>query len=378
MRRHGTHRARRSTRHDNRFPWAAVVLLPVCLAVAAIGGTEPLRGDGNPRPAQWSLTALRVSQAWQWSRGAGVTVAVLDTGADPAHPDLAGAVVPGPDLTGPNLTGRDLAGTYLTGPDLTGAAFAPGRWGKHGSAMASLIAGRGRGTGRLPGVLGVAPEATILSIKVTEESGAPHREAPRTPAAPPAEGRNALADGIRHAADLGARVISMSLGGGHRSAEGSPSEAAAVRYAIARGAVLVASSGNDGANGNRRHYPAAYPGVIAVGAVDEQLRVAPFSNGQDYVSVMAPGTRILAAAGGDSYTVGDGTSSAAALVAGIAALITAEFPALSPAQVREAIEGSATRRPPGPSPPAGIADAGLALRLASHLAEQPLPNRPAA
>nr|BFE84083.1 hypothetical protein GCM10020093_066840 [Planobispora longispora] len=118
----------------------------------------------------------------------------------------------------------------------------------------------------------------------------------------------------------------MSLGCGGRSWEGSAAEQEAVRYALDRGAVLVASSGNDGAGLNRRHFPAAYPGVISVGAVDEAMRVAPFSNRQAHLSVVAPGVEIVTADGPGSYTVGSGTSSAAALVAGIAALIRAEFP----------------------------------------------------
>jgi type VII secretion-associated serine protease mycosin len=269
-------------------------------------------------------------------------VAVLDTGVNDRHPDLRGAVVQGPDLTG--------AGK--------------GPWGQHGTAMASLIAGRGHGESRSDGVLGVAPEAKVLSVRVTLENGDPRRGKRRSP------WRDALAEGIRYAADHGADVISMSLGGGSGAWEGSASEEEAVQYAIGKGAVLVASSGNDGAAGNRKNFPAAYPGVIAVGAVDQRMKVADFSNKQDYVSVVAPGTQIVTADGSDSYVVGDGTSSAAAMVAGIAALIRSAHPDLSPYHVRMAIEAGTKRRPPDGYSPAyghGVANAALALREAARL-----------
>ncbi|GAA3157553.1 type VII secretion-associated serine protease mycosin [Planomonospora alba] len=268
---------------------------------------------------QWALDAVDAPRAWRTTRGEGVTVAVLDTGVDAGHPDLAGAVVEGPDLTG---TGRK-------------EPF----WGRHGTAMASVIAGRGRGGGGSRGVTGVAPAATILSVRVALENDDPRRGRAR-------ERRgDALARGIRYAVDHGAHVISMSLGGSGGSWQGSRAEESAVRYALDRGAVLVASSGNDGAGPNRKNFPAAYPGVIAVGAVDEDLRVPAFSNRQDYLSVVAPGRRILTAGAKGSYVVGDGTSAAAALVAGVAALIRSEFPGLGPAQVRRAIERGAVRAP---------------------------------
>ncbi|NRQ39294.1 S8 family serine peptidase [Nonomuraea sp. NN258] len=297
------------------------------------------------RAGQWQVGPLRLPEAWHRSRGEGVLVAVLDTGVNSRHPDLAGAVV--------------------EGPDLTGAARRPGRWGHHGTAMASLIAGRGHGEGRRRGVVGVAPAARVLSIRVTLENGDPLREKQ------PPGGRDALAKAIRYAAAHGADVISMSLGGGNGVWEGSAAEEEAVQYAIARGCVLVASSGNDGETTNRKNFPAAYPGVIAVGAVDRRLRVTPFSNRQDYLSVVAPGTEIVTADGADSYLVGDGTSSAAALVAGIAALVRSAYPRLSPYHVRRAIELGVRRRPSDGYSTAyghGVANALLALRAAGELA----------
>ncbi|KAB8191670.1 S8 family serine peptidase [Nonomuraea phyllanthi] len=285
---------------------------------------------------------MRLPQAWRYGKGEGVLVAVLDTGVNGRHPDLRGAVIQGPDLTG----------------------AAKGLWGRHGTAMASLIAGRGHGAKRKGGVIGVAPAAKVLSIRVTLENGDPLRARQRV------AGRDALAKGIRYAVDHGADVISMSLGGGSGSWEGSASEEEAVQYAIANGAVLVASSGNDGASTNRKNFPAAYPGVIAVGAVDRRFEVARFSNRHDYLSVVAPGTQIVTADARDSYVVSDGTSSAAAMVAGIAALIKSVHPDMSPYNVRMAIERGTRKRPADGYSPAyghGVADALLALRAAARL-----------
>ncbi|MEV0354218.1 S8 family serine peptidase [Nonomuraea sp. NPDC050680] len=388
-----------------------------------VAGAGPSASDDvgtAARAGQWQLATLRLPEAWKLSQGAGVLVAVLDTGVNAHHPDLAGAVV--------------------AGPDLTGDAGEPAMWGHHGTAMASLIAGHGHdhsaptpntlaanggtpdgptvarrtaggGTAGIPatrraaagtaavggpaasgtaagqaasgtavgqaasgtavgghadsGVIGVAPAARVLSVRVTLENGDPLRQK-RHPS-----GRDALATGIRYAVDHGADVISMSLGGGSGSWEGSAAEEEAVQYAISRGTVLVASSGNDGDTTNKKNFPAAYPGVIAVGAVDRRLEVAPFSNRQDYLSVVAPGTGIVTADGADSYVVGDGTSSAAAMVAGIAALIKSMHPDLSPYHVRTAIEQGTRRRPAdgyNRSYGHGVANALLALRAADHLA----------
>jgi subtilisin family serine protease len=388
-----------------------------------VAGAGPSASDdvgSAARAGQWQLATLRLPEAWKLSQGAGVLVAVLDTGVNAHHPDLAGAVVAGPDLTGD-------AGEFAM-------------WGHHGTAMASLIAGHGHdhsaptahslaanggtpdgptvarrtadgGTAGIPaplraaagtpavggqaanrtpvghaasvtavgpaasgtavgghadsGIIGVAPAARVLSVRVTLENGDPLRQKQH------AGGRDALARGIRYAVDHGADVISMSLGGGSGSWEGSAAEEEAVQYAISRGAVLVASSGNDGDTTNKKNFPAAYPGVIAVGAVDRRLEVAPFSNRQDYLSVVAPGTGIVTADGADSYVVGDGTSSAAAMVAGIAALIKAMHPDLSPYHVRTAIEQGTRQRPAdgyNRSYGHGVANALLALRAADRLA----------
>ena len=131
-----------------RFPRPVTVTAAIGLAVAWTAlGSVPALAD-QVRQQQWWLSALHVTQAQRTSQGSGVTVALLDTGVDPAQPDLAGSVITGPDYTDP---GRSRAGQFF---------------GIHGTAMASLIAGHGHGPGDADGILGVAPQARLLSVRV--------------------------------------------------------------------------------------------------------------------------------------------------------------------------------------------------------------------
>jgi hypothetical protein len=215
--------------------------------------------------------------------------------------------------------------------------------------------------------MGVAPDAKILSIRVTWELTDPIR----TDKAQVDRARDAVAKGIQYAADHGAQVISMSLGGGNLFYNGNNAEEAAIKYALGKGAVLIASAGNDGNAANRRNYPAAYPGVIAVGAVDRGFKPAKFTNRHTYISVAAPGVEIVSAdASGHGYILGTGTSSSAAFVAGMSALVKARYPNLTPPEVKQALEEGATHRPPdGRSSEigTGVADAYGALRTAARI-----------
>ena len=202
--------------------------------------------------------------------------------------------------------------------------------------MASVIAGRGHGEGHAWGVSGVAPAATILSVRVTLDNNDPQRDRPhrvRTHWPGASATRPITAPRDQHVAGRRQRVLG-----------GAAAEEKAVRYALDRGSVLVASAGNDGAGPNCKNFPAAYPGVIAVGAVDGRMRVAPFSNRQEYLSLVAPGVQIVSATVDGSYVIGDGTSSAAAIVAGVVALVRSEFPRLTP--LRSA--GPSNAAPPTP------------------------------
>jgi subtilisin family serine protease len=330
-----------------RAGWVARTGRAGCVATA-IPGRAGVTLPPATRSQEWWLGALHVIQAWASSRGAGVTVALLDTGVDAQQPDLAGSVI--------------------TGPDYTGSGRRPGEpfWGVHGTEMASLIAGHGHGPGGCEGITGVAPAARILSVRVTLESGDPRLAQPAVAARLP----GAIARGIRYAVSHGARVVDLPLdpapvGGG------SAAERSAVRHALARGAVLVAPAGDDGATTDAPEYPAASPGVIAVGAFGSAFVKAAFSSRQPYVTVTAAGARVTAATP-TGYAEVNSTSAASAVVAGVVALIWARFPGLAPAQVTEALTGSTAYHPAGgrrDGPGDGTVDAAAALLAAARLAE---------
>ncbi|MGW0996154.1 type VII secretion-associated serine protease mycosin [Streptomyces sp. NPDC002523] len=303
------------------------------------------------RAQQWALTALNLNEAWHTTKGQGVTVAVLDTGVEGDHPDLAGNVLPAKDMIG-----------FGAGPgDRT--------WARHGTAMAGIIAGHGHGPGRTAGVMGVAPEAKILPVRVILEDGDPARAKART------NRGNALADGIRWAADHGADVINLSLGDDSNSAHPEPSEDEAVQYALKKGVVVVASAGNGGDKGDHVSYPAAYPGVIAATAVDRFGTRAAFSTRRWYAAVSAPGVNVVIADPDHKYYEGWGTSAASAFVSGAAALIKAAHPDLAPAQIKKLIESTARDAPDGgrdDSRGFGMIDPAAAMRAAAKLKPETL------
>ncbi|WP_432170562.1 type VII secretion-associated serine protease mycosin [Streptomyces sp. 1222.5] len=298
------------------------------------------------RAQQWALSALHLTEAWQTTKGRGVTVAVLDTGVEADHPDLAGNVLPTKDMIG------------------FGAGPGDRDWARHGTAMAGIIAGHGHGPGDTDGVMGVAPEAKILPVRVILEDGDSARTKARTTRG------NALADGIRWAADHGADVINLSLGDDSDSAHPEPSEDEAVQYALRKGVVVVASAGNGGAKGDHVSYPAAYPGVIAATAVDRYGTRASFSTRRWYAAVSAPGVGVVIADPDHKYYEGWGTSAASAFVSGVAALVRSAHPGLKPAQVKKLLEDSARDAPVGgrdDSRGFGMIDPAAALRSAARL-----------
>jgi type VII secretion-associated serine protease mycosin len=315
----------------------------VCGAVPGVGKADQYRALEEP-----VLDQLSIQQAWNVSKGDGVTVAVVDSGVDPANQDLAGKVTTGPD--------------YAAGANPPGVA--PKRL--HGTNMASIIAGHGHGPGGGDGVIGVAPDAKLLSIRVLLEKDEPGFATYSTKA----KYDDTISKGIRYATDHGAQVINMSLG--RRSP--SAAERRAVAYATAKGVVVVASAGNDGdteSSGSSTYsYPASYPGVISVAAVDSDRKAATFSDRNGAVMVSAPGVNVIGAGPGNTYWHGDGTSPAAAFVSGIAALIRSKYPQMTPGLVAQAIARSTVARPSGgydTSTGFGEVNASTALQAAHDL-----------
>jgi Subtilase family len=329
----------------------AAGLTATCIGVAA----TPAFAD-TVRNQEWWLTSLHVTKAWLSSRGAGVKVAVLDTGVDTNQPDLAGSATTGRDYTG---SGRTAGGPF---------------WGTHGTAVASIIAGHGHGPHHGDGIIGVAPEATILSVRVTLENKDPLLANSTVAAGLPA----AIARGIRYAVRHGAQVIDLPLDpavqAGATTPGGSPAERSAVAEALAKGVVLVAPSGDNGTGSDAVNYPAAYPGVISVGAFGQGFIKAPFTNHQSYATLTAAGNGAIAANGPTRYAKLKSTSAASAVVAGIAALIRSQFPTLTPAQVEHALTSSTTFRHKNGQKDgsgAGTADAAAALLAAATINATP-------
>ncbi|WP_246060152.1 S8 family peptidase [Herbidospora galbida] len=319
--------------------------LAVALPLLFLSGTA--YADGVRGGQTGALGMIGINQAWRETKGDGVLVAVLDSGVDPGHRDLAGSVRVGRDFTkGANP------------PDVR-----PQRL--HGTYMASLIAGHGHGPGGRDGVIGVAPEAEILSVRVILEDDEPGFKKFNMDE----RYESVMARGIRYAVEEGADVINLSIAKGAATED----DRAAVAYAISRNVVLVAAAGNDGAEDTGGHYsyPASLPGVISVAAVTGTMRRAFFSTRNASVMLAAPGVDILGAGPGDEYWVGRGTSQATALVSGVAALIKAKYPRLSPALVAQALAGSAVA-PKGTGYNTGtgfgVVNAGRALAAAARLA----------
>lgn len=266
-------------------------------SLLAVALSAPPAVAGQELEEQWYLRSLRVAEAQRITKGAGVTVAVIDSGVWGEQPDLKGAVLPGRDL----LYGRD-GRTDIEG---------------HGTAMAGIIAGRGARGER--GLLGIAPAAKILPVT-------PYNDA------------QFFIDAIEWSVKEGAKVINMSF-----SVLNFPVVEDALEAAAAADVVLVASVGNTGDGDNALTYPAAYPVVLAVGATDRRGEVTSFSQHGPQVDLVAPGVDIRTAntKSASGYATTRGTSQAAAIVSGAAALVRAKYPDLSAAQVVDRLTSTA-------------------------------------
>jgi subtilisin family serine protease len=258
--------------------------------------------DTNPNDDNWSdqdgLRKIGLPKAWDLSHGSEqVVVAVVDTGVDASHADLARKVLPGYDFANGDADASDDHG--------------------HGTAVAGVIAARADNG---EGIAGVCWLCRVLPVKVLGADGT----GPTT----------AVAAGVVWAADRGAAVINLSLGG--PEVDGALDEA--VAYARSKGSVVVAAAGNNGVT--MPFFPAASPGAIGVAGTDASDRFYAWSNRGQWVAVSAPGCNATTVGGG-GYAIFCGTSSAAPLVAGLAALALARNPLAGRDEIERAIVGSA-------------------------------------
>ena len=251
---------------------------------------------------EWGLSQIGAPAAWHLSTGSKpVVVAVIDSGVDPTQPDLQGALVPGADFADPSGSTSDQYG--------------------HGTMVAGVIAARpDNGLGGA----GICWTCRVMPVKVLGADGSGTAEA--------------IAEGIRYAADNGANVISMSfvLSGPDSGVE------SALAYAHSRGVLLVAAAGNSGAD--TPTYPASYPDVVSVAAVDPTGALYPWSAHGTWVTLAAPGCAFTTALGGGFVSSFCGTSAAAPLVAGLAGLALSAGNG-SPADVEAALERTAVPLP---------------------------------
>ncbi len=299
---------------------AAVVVLAVAAVQLALGGTAhaapPAGACHDPEPAHprvreqpWAQQVLDARRVWPRSRGAGVLVAVIDSGVDTDHPQLArpGKIHAGHDFV------RGHSGTF----DCV----------SHGTGVAGIIA-----ADPLPGVgfHGIAPDAEILPVRISERDVGDRGEALRIDP-------QVLADGIRYAADAGAKVVNLSLAGYDDHAAVRD----AVAYAVAKDALVVAAVGNGQQDAALPSFPAAYDGVLGVGAVDiDGARMSGSQIGA-YVDIVAPGAKVVATTRIDGHSYVDGTSFAAPFVSATAALVRAARPDLNAAQVSQRLIATA-------------------------------------
>ena len=286
-----------------RKPLTSLAICSVSLIASCLAIAPPAHAAADPLLAQqWGLFAIGADHVWTTTTGQGVIVAVVDSGSGP-HPDLAENLLPGRSIIG-TVESQD-------GKDIDASGH-----GTHVAGIIAAVANNGIGGS------GVAPNAKILPIQVLDQAGQ-------------GDARD-VAAGVRFAADNGARVINLSLGG----ATESSSLTQAITYANDKGVLVVAAAGNGGA-ADKPKWPASLDLTLAVTAVDQANNATSFDQRGDYIDLSAPGANIVSTAKGDYVTL-SGTSMAAGFVAGAAALLFAAEPRVTNAQVRDILLRTAT------------------------------------
>lgn len=256
--------------------------------------TAPALPPNDPSlSSQWAISTIQADKAWEITTGSpNVVVAVLDTGIESTHQDLKNKIVPGIDIVNMDNDPSDDNG--------------------HGTHVSGIIAADANNN---LGIAGISWGSMLMPVKVITASG---------------EGAYSdLTEGIIYAADHGARVLNLSVGGYSYS----QTLGDAVEYAHGKGAVLVAAGGNEGSS--EPIYPAAYPNVIGVAATDPADQIWTSSNHGSAIKIAAPGASILSATLNNAYVRASGTSASAAYVSGVAALILSKNPDFSNTQIEQ-------------------------------------------
>ncbi|MFI7394323.1 S8 family serine peptidase [Streptomyces tendae] len=271
------------------------------------------------RSEQWYLGPMQAEKMWKTSTGEGIKVALIDTGVNPDTPSLKGQVLA-------DEVPKQVA--FGATEDYDG----------HGTTMAELIVG----TGARGGILGLAPDATIVPYRIVTGNSLDADEEKRAPTA---------MEAVKAAADSDARIISMSF----TSPAYEPDFEQAVKYAASKGKLLVSGVGNEGRDSGYVGYPAAYPYVIGVSSIDKKSHVSDFAQSGNYVDLVAPGENMpgYCKPTFDRYCHDmTGTSSATAITSAAAALIWSAHPDWTANQVTRALIDTAGRKWPKDKPTA--------------------------
>lgn len=272
----------------------------------AFTGLAPAAVADDVQSQEWYLDAMKADDLWKVSTGKGITVAVIDSGVAET-PTLQGRLLPGKDVTSkPGDANDDYSG--------------------HGTTMAELIAGSGKGGG----VKGLAPDAKVLPVRMTLHGGGK-----RTASKDEDDSEKA----IRAAADSDAQIINMSFAGPYPY----PGDEDAINYALKKGKLLFAGTGNDGTS--KANYPADYDGIVGISGYDKTFKVGDYSSYGDDVDLSSPGSDVpgWCDATLKKYCTADGTSNATALASASAALIWSAHPSWTANQVLRVMIDTAGR-----------------------------------